>query len=157
MKTVILLPFFALLILGAGCALSSAESEKQVRTEYQASPVAPLQAVEQEEGGAPMARKTETSEVPEDTALRREIEMASGNFFFKPAVINAKTEETFTVRFLETSGEHTFNIDELGIHEKIVSGESLTVTAPSLPGHYPYYCSLGANRTLGMEGMLVVE
>lgn len=84
------------------------------------------------------------------------IEMESGNFFFAPNAITAEVGQEITINFANNSGTHTFAIDELGIDEFIVEGESLTFSADLDPGTYSFYCSVGSHRELGMEGTLTV-
>lgn len=96
-------------------------------------------------------------QVPLAPVTLRNINLKDGEFFFDPKSISVKKGETFTITFAGVSGNHTFNIDELDLHAEISSGKVLTITAPASPGRYSYYCNIGPHRTLGMEGVLVVE
>jgi len=54
---------------------------------------------------------------------------------------------------------HDFVIDGVTT-SSVITGSSQTVvefSAPNQPGTYPIYCSVGAHRSLGMEGKLVVQ
>lgn len=85
------------------------------------------------------------------------VDMKSGNFFFEPNVIRAGAGERIKVTFTQNSGFHTFVIDEANVNFAINQGEALTFAAPTEPGEYPFYCSIGSHRSFGMEGTLIVE
>ena len=82
--------------------------------------------------------------------------MTSANFLFNPKEITAKVGQPITIHF-RNSGFHTFTIDELGVNKTVSTGsETVTFTADK-KGRFPYYCTVGSHRALGMEGVLVVE
>lgn len=161
-----ILPVLTLLLLGAGCALSSADSEKEAQV---------MESIHEEMSDdmveAPQEeKKAEPSETEADAMVAlsadisltaqpemRNINMKSGSFYFEPSVISAAPGEVMTMTFEDKDGHHTFVIDEIGLHEEISSGKVITFTAPQTPGRYSFYCDIGAHRALGMEGVLVVE
>lgn len=51
------------------------------------------------------------------------------------------------------SATHTFTADDGAFNESVGGGETITVTAPSEPGEYPYRCEIHTSMT----GTLVVE
>jgi len=85
------------------------------------------------------------------------VSMESGNFFFRPSAIQAFAGQQVDVTFTANSGFHTFAIDEVGLDETISEGGTIFFTAPSEPGEYAFYCSIGSHRASGMEGVLIVE
>jgi plastocyanin len=155
MKTAWLIPGFAVLLLGAGCALSKSQTN-QVSVET--APIAeksvdtPLSVVREPEPGSRKPEKVSTEPLSPHVVI-----LNGGEFFFDPSNILAKAGETLTINFGTVTGRHVFAIDELNISKEMTSGGSLTLTAPSTPGRYAYYCSVGPHRTLGMTGTLVVE
>jgi plastocyanin len=156
MKTVWLIPGFALLLLGAGCALSKSQTNQTPAPEP--APIAekivatPVSGAREPEPG---------SRKPEETSLEPSsphiVTLSAGDFYFDPESISAKTGETLTITFGEITGQHVFTIDELDISEPMSAGGSVTFTVPDTKGRYTYYCSVGPHRTLGMTGTLIVE
>lgn len=86
----------------------------------------------------------------------QQISMESGNYFFKPDVINASPGEKIELKF-KNSGFHTFVIDEINAKYSIKDGETFIFTAPTEPGSYSYYCDIGSHRKFGQEGTLIVK
>ena len=86
----------------------------------------------------------------------------SSNFAFDPDRIEARPGETMVIDFVNTGGTHDIVFELEGGQEartsRISGGQSelLIFTAPSVPGEYTYYCSVGRHREFGMEGVLVV-
>jgi plastocyanin len=155
------LPLLALLIIGSGCALSSADTKREValvpvEEEQKAAELKTADVEVQVEDARPVMVSAEVG--VEVSPVVRNILLKDGDFYFDPTVMEAERGEVFTVTFSDShTGKHTFNIDELDIHEEIVPGKTITITAPALPGRYAYYCNVGPHRTLGMEGILIVE
>lgn len=85
------------------------------------------------------------------------VSMNVANYSFTPGTITATAGEAITINFGTVSGTHIFDIDELNVHQSITAGGSVTFMAPSTPGTYTYYCSVGSHRSMGMEGTLVVN
>jgi plastocyanin len=86
-----------------------------------------------------------------------EVDLESGNFFFKQDVITANAGDRVKVNFINNSGFHTFVIDESNTKVSVSEGESLTFVAPSMPGSYAFYCDIGSHRAQGMHGTLIVK
>ncbi|MCH8049423.1 cupredoxin domain-containing protein [Patescibacteria group bacterium] len=86
-----------------------------------------------------------------------EISIKDGSFFFSPSTITVKAGQEVQVTFVSHSGTHNFDIDEINLHETISQGKVITFTAPSTPGNYAFYCSVGSHRAFGMVGTLIVE
>ena len=82
------------------------------------------------------------------------IELESGSFFFKPAVIEADAGE-IDIKVKNNQGYHTFVIDELNVREVINTGETIKFTAA--PGRYTYYCDVPGHRENGQVGSLIVN
>ncbi len=103
------------------------------------------------------ALKGDDEPIGGDPAIDANFTMKSGNFFFEPSSMRVNAGDTVNIFFSENAGTHDFTIDEIGFSQKVVDGGSMTFTAPSTPGSYAYYCSIGSHRALGMEGVLIVE
>lgn len=91
---------------------------------------------------------------PDQTVV---VSMESGNFYFEPNSITAPAGADVIISFSSNTGFHTFVIDEIGLKETVVGGESIGFQAPETPGTYVFYCDIGSHRTFGMEGTLIVE
>lgn len=85
------------------------------------------------------------------------IDLASSNFAFSPAEVKVKAGAPINLKFSTSEGFHTFLIDSLNLKKSVAAGTTVTFNAPTAPGRYPYYCDVGSHRSLGMEGVLVVE
>lgn len=107
----------------------------------------------------PDAEETDGGDVADQEEVPdvKSLSMTSGNFFFEPASIRVAPGEEVEILFAENEGVHTFVIDEIGLNVPINEGASVTFTAPSDPGTYSFYCSIGNHRALGMEGVLIVK
>ena len=157
MRTYWLIPGFALLLLGAGCALSKSQTNQTAQESVPELPtskseVAPLQA----ERAVP-AEESAPALSASDSEPARVITLNAGEFYFEPSSIFAKAGEQVIINFGTVVGTHTFAIDELGISQTMTSGGSVSFTAPATSGRYTYYCSVGPHRTLGMTGTLAIE
>lgn len=122
----------AALLLGAGCA-------SPTTTQPTASPDAT------------------TPSVGADVSATLTASMDAGNFFFSPNTVTANAGQKVSITFKNVNGTHTFAIDQLGIEQNVSAGGVVTFTAPNKPGRYPFYCSIGSHRAMGMEGTLIVE
>ena len=165
---------FGLVLIGGGCMVAGEEVvEEEAVMEVQVVEVTVdsngqgmVEEVENEdaatedvEGNIEEQETEETSNVVQEevTAIDASFTMTAGNFFFEPSTMRVKAGDTVNVFFSENSGTHDLTIDEIGFSERVVDGGSMTFTAPSTPGSYAYYCSIGSHRALGMEGVLIVE
>jgi plastocyanin len=83
------------------------------------------------------------------------------NFAFDQTEIRVKAGETVALRLENGDSEgHSFDIDQLGVHAAIPSGEaSLALFKPTQPGSYTFYCAPHYNKATGegMKGTLIVE
>ncbi len=157
MRTYWLIPGFSLILLGAGCALSKSQNN-QVALEDDW--LGDMKEVTPESGNLPsqvMAPEIAIASNIQAEELVKTILLNGGEFFFEPAMITAQPGEELLITFGNLAGKHTFTIDELEISKPMVSGGSVSFTAPDTPGRYTYYCSEGPHKTLGMTGVLVVE
>ncbi|CAN5148410.1 hypothetical protein BH20ACT8_BH20ACT8_01410 [soil metagenome] len=50
---------------------------------------------------------------------------------------------------------HTFTVDELGVNQALVAGQSARVEITAVPGEYRYYCAIPGHEF--MEGTLLVQ
>jgi len=157
MKTYWLIPGFALLLLGAGCALSKSQTNQAVieKTPIQA-PLTAKTSDSQINLAMPKAAVVASPSV-DVPPVPHVVTMSAGEFFFEPSNITAKASEELTINFGAITGQHTFTIDELKISKPLTANGSITFTVPATPGRYIYYCSVGPHRTLGMTGTLIVE
>ena len=117
------------------------------------------------DGGAETAAVSESEAVSESVAIGeeagavREITVFASNFRFSESEIRVKKGETVRLTLVNNEGFHDFVIDELGVAtERIREGASTTIefTADTV-GEFPFYCSVGNHRALGMEGKFIVE
>lgn len=157
MKTYWLIPGFALVLLGAGCALSRSQSNQVLQEVSQREAVVPPVREEPK----PVEAKLAVMAAPEVTEAApvapRAVTVNASDFSFDPKSITAKAGEEMTITFGSVTGHHVFTIDELSISKEMSPGGSVTFIAPTTPGRYTYYCSVGPHRTLGMTGTLIVE
>lgn len=147
------LAIFLVTTFGAGCASQTPTTSETTATvddirvesegEVTITPIVP-DAEEEEEDPI----------VAVDVALS--VNMAAKNFSFTPSTITAQTGQQVNVTFTN-EGVHTFAIDELGLDKKVNAGGTISFTAPSTPGNYRFYCSVGSHAALGMEGTLIVQ
>lgn len=155
------LAFLLLLVIGAGCANNKpSESLQDIQVEVTTEGNVTVTPVEEE----PAAETQDEARVEPDAATEQEtaaaepllVSMVSDNFSFSPDVITAKPGQTVLITFAN-AGVHTFAIDEIQLDEAIAAGQTLSFTAPTTPGTYPYYCSVGSHAALGMKGKLIVQ
>ncbi|MBI4592131.1 cupredoxin domain-containing protein [Candidatus Uhrbacteria bacterium] len=162
------LSLFAILALaGAGCTQVSTTQDTEVEAEAEvAAETTPVTIEVTTDGEAVVAQEGETTidengipvtEIILGAEPDVEVSMEVVNFSFTPNVINASPGDRVSVTFSKNTGFHTFTIDEVGLEFAIAQGEVLNFTAPDEPGSYPFYCSIGSHRTMGLEGTLIVE
>ncbi|MEO8084439.1 MAG: ScyD/ScyE family protein [Ardenticatenales bacterium] len=106
---------------------------------------------------------TGTLVVGDASQLARAVPVEGSNFKFVPSEIAAKAGEALDVQFKNAMGFHdiVFELDGGRVEKtaRIQAGETadLKFNAPTTPGTYAYYCSVGMHRANGMEGKLVVS
>lgn len=156
-------------LAGAGCAQVSTTAEADVEAGAEVGTTeesAPVTIEISADGEAIVAQEGETTidengvpvtEIILGAEADVEVNMETANFSFTPNVINASPGDRVSVTFTKNSGFHTFTIDEAGVEFAIAEGEKLNFTAPDAPGSYPFYCSIGSHRSMGMEGTLIVK
>jgi plastocyanin len=162
-----------IVLLGAGCSQTAQEVQPQADVEVNSDGTTTIT----DEGVAiefTTQEDSTTQSVGSETTITEEngipvyeitlggetdvkVDMEVSNFAFNPSVITTKPGDKVKVTFSKSTGFHTFTIDELDLNYSIAQGESLTFTAPSQPGQYPYYCDIGSNREAGMIGTLIVQ
>lgn len=89
----------------------------------------------------------------------KEFAVTGQDFSFAPNRITVKKGENVKITFKNTGGFHDLVIDELGIQTDRINdgGEDSVEFIANKTGSFAYYCSVGNHRSLGMEGMLIVE
>lgn len=98
--------------------------------------------------------ETETQE-PESVT----IDVTGENFDLSEEEIRIKKGTRVTINFTSTDGFHDWTIDEFSAStERVNTGGTTSVTfVADTAGTFPFYCSVGNHRQLGMEGSLIVE
>lgn len=156
-RSSLLLPLFALVLMGQGCFGASVNTDNE--------PLPLEDKMEQDairlenEGTADIDLNAGGNEVVEEAPAPSgvSVDMTAGNFFFAPDTITAAPGEQVTVSFDAVEDFHTFVIDAIGLKAQLQQGGTVTFTAPSTPGSYPFYCDIANHQALGMEGMLIVR
>lgn len=84
------------------------------------------------------------------------VSIAMGNDAFVQQEMRVKAGETVQWRVLNADGyDHTFDLDEFGIHATLRGGESgFVMFKPEKPGRYVYDCAIPGHN---MSGVLIVE
>ena len=86
------------------------------------------------------------------------VQMKAFSMGFNPTVIKIKSGGYFDINISNTDIIHSFDIDEMGIHQTLEGGESKKIRINAMePGVYEYYCSIPGHREAGMKGALIVE
>ncbi|MBI4435676.1 cupredoxin domain-containing protein [Candidatus Uhrbacteria bacterium] len=172
-----LLSLLAMVALaGAGCAQVSTTTDVEADVQAEVSNTEPATEAEEEpvpvevevtaEGEAVVTQETNTTvdengvpvtEVILGEAADVEVDLEVESFSFTPSKITAKAGDVVMVRFSGVQGVHTFTLEEADVEVAATTGESVIFTAPSQPGQYPFYCSIGSHRSMGMQGTLIVE
>lgn len=86
----------------------------------------------------------------------REIQLDTGNYYFKPSALKLKKGVTVTIT-VTNAGIHTFTIDELGINEPLRGSSTSFQVTPTKIGTFTFYCAVPGHRERGQVGTLVVE
>ena len=89
-------------------------------------------------------------------AKTQTVEFKSGDIFFEPSSIKAKTGQTLIFK-VQNSGKHTFVIDELNFKKELPEGASEFKLEVKKKGVFTYYCDLPGHRRGGQFGTLFVE
>lgn len=179
----ILLVLSLLAITGAGCASTPAtqqtsDTNTTPAAAEQPAPVAPSTPTTTTTGATTTVKTSTGGEITYKTPAVKtapvnsddvpvtdiylgeaqvKVDMEVGNFFFKPTVIKAKAGNAVQLTFTKVDGTHNFVIDGTNANFVVKQGDKDIFTAPSKPGSYPFYCSVGSHRAMGMVGTLIVE
>ena len=106
-------------------------------------------------------RAEEATSTPEETEEEsvRTISLSAANFAFSEREIRVKKGERVRVELSITEGFHDFVIDEFSARtDRGSEGDTLVVEfVADRAGEFPFYCSVGNHRSLGMEGTFIVE
>lgn len=89
-----------------------------------------------------------------------EVVVEGKNFSFSPSTLAFSPGEKVKLTFKSVGGTHDFTVEGLDIATEMVNtGQEVVVefTAPTEPGEYTFYCSVANHRSLGMEGVMIVE
>ena len=87
------------------------------------------------------------------------IDVSASNFAFTPAEIVVNHGDTVQINFINTQGMHNFTIEGIAAKTKTIqagSSEQLTFVADKV-GSFPFYCSVGNHRAMGMSGVIIVR
>lgn len=103
---------------------------------------------------------TQTPQAPQDggvttgPALEAGVDISIRDFKHSPSTITVKPGATVTVKNFDIAG-HTVTSDESGIFDTglVSKDQTLTFTAPSEPGEYPFHCTPHPY----MKGILIVQ
>jgi plastocyanin len=158
--------FAVLVLIGAGCAQSSSETEAVLDVEE----TQPAVTIEVTGDSGTVVTETivevnssgDSADIPVteiilDAPVDVKVNMEADNFSFSPNTIKASPGDRVQITFSKNTGIHTFTIDEVDANFSITQGELFRFTAPDEPGEYAFYCDIGSHRSFGMEGTLIVE
>ena len=87
------------------------------------------------------------------------LDIAAGNFYFKPDKIAAKAGVT-TIKLTDDGGIHTLVFDGAfdGFQLEVTGGGDTSTGKVDLqPGKYIFYCNITGHRAQGMEGTITVK
>jgi plastocyanin len=87
------------------------------------------------------------------------LDIAAGNFYFKPDKIDAKAGVT-TIKLTDDGGIHTLVFDGAfdGFQLEVTGGGDTSTGKVDLqPGKYTFYCNITGHRAQGMEGTITVK
>lgn len=159
-----LLVAILLILVGAGC--QSEEAPKEV------GQIIANQPAEDNENTPDFQQETATAveivvdgngeinvlNIESDQSLPlKTVKMTAQSFKFEPASIATQVNQRVEVTFSETSGTHTFVIDEIGLSETVKAGETIQFVSPGKAGSYEFYSDNGNDQTEGMVGILHVK
>lgn len=87
------------------------------------------------------------------------INITGENFEFPEDEIRVPKGAEITINFTSTDGFHNWAVDQFDAATERVNtdGSSSVTFIADTAGSFPFYCSVGNHRHLGMEGTLIVE
>jgi uncharacterized cupredoxin-like copper-binding protein len=87
-----------------------------------------------------------------------EIDLSLADIFFEPEELTIPADTDVTVHLSNDGASlHSFNVDDLGIHEEVAPGETTDVVINAPPGEYEFYCDIPGHAAAGMVGTLIVQ
>lgn len=132
------------LLLGAGCAKGENIEDTQ-------SDSVALEGVEVQIegiGGSSVAIEI----LGEDDLPVKSVDMTLTDNQFDPASIAVEAGQRVQINLTGFGDGSVFTIDDIGLHEEIINGETVSFTAPEAGGQYRFYSELD-----GLEGILHVK
>lgn len=89
----------------------------------------------------------------------KEFDVTGKNYEFSLKEIRVTKGDFVRINFTSTDGFHDLKIDEFNVAaERVSTGNSSLVDfVADKTGTFPYYCSIGSHRQMGMAGKLIVE
>ena len=147
-----------LLILGGGYWLFRKKPASQESQNQHTSMPAEKPKPETSEKPAGEESKKETSPKVEPPPVQtvQEISMTTGSFFFSPNVITLTKGRPVKIT-IQSSGRHTFTIDDLAVNQSLPDGTSVVQFTPNQAGVFIYYCAIPGHRQAGQWGTVTVE
>lgn len=108
--------------------------------------------VQEEEGASDTA---EDGEGPQTHTF----DLNAFNYAFSEEELRVQKGDTVRIAVTSTRGYHDLVIDRFGVRtDRLNTDESDSIEfVADEAGEFPYYCSVGNHRRLGMEGTLIVE
>lgn len=117
----------------------------------------PTQQIELDSDDEALEETEEEDTTDEDVT---EVVVEGKNFSFSPSTLTFSPGEKVRLTFKSVGGTHDFMVEGQDIATEMVdTGQEAVVefTAPTEPGEYTFYCSVANHRSLGMEGVMIVE
>lgn len=148
-KIIFLLAILAVILFGCG----KASEPQQVQQEVISEQTVQEDVVEQ----TPIV-KGETEVVAEEPQLR-EFTVHGSSFEFDNKELKVKKGDRVRITFISDDIGHNLLIDEFNIRTNVISSGATEVVEfiADKIGTFPFYCSVGQHRSLGMESKLIVE
>lgn len=87
------------------------------------------------------------------------VDVSASNFAFTPTEIVVNHGDTVQINFVNTQGMHNFTIEGIAARTKTIQAgysEQLTFVADKI-GSFPFYCTVGNHKAMGMSGVIIVR
>lgn len=148
MKKIVVGVVLLLFVAGAGILLLSNQAGKNTKT---------LSPGTQQAVVSPTVMATTTPSSTQSAV--REFTITAQNFSFTPKQIAVNKGDTVKITFKNVDGFHDFMLDAFQVASKKISAgqEDVVTFIADKAGSFPYYCSIGNHRAMGMEGTLTVK
>jgi plastocyanin len=75
---------------------------------------------------------------------------------FSPSIVTVKVGIPLTVTFIN-SGDHSFTIDELAVHQPLSDFQEKVTLTPTKIGTFPFYSAVEGDKAAGMIGTIIVH